>query len=71
MFKEHIELTRLDISVSNLSRTVKEKLSESAKEIYKEVGVEKTIVKLGNKSYLVHKIDYRTIRLIEVSVVEE
>ena len=71
MYKKHMELIELDKVVGNLSRTLQYRIQESAKEIYHSTSSNKTVVQVDGKMYLVRKIDYRTIRLTEVDVVEE
>ena len=71
MYKKHMELIELDKVVGNLSRALQCRIQESAKEIYQSTSSNKTVVQVDGKMYLVRKIDYRTIRLTEVDVVEE
>ena len=71
MFREYIELVKLSRSISKLDRDVQGKIIESGKKIAKQVGLNKTVVKMDGKTYLVYQPDYSSMRLVEVDVVEE
>ncbi len=71
MFREHMELIALSKSLSKLDREIQGRLIESGRKIVDQVGLNKTVVKMDGKTYLVHKPDYSSLRLMEVNVVEE